>query len=781
MKNTILFPGQGSQYRGMGKTLFVKYPMETQLASDILGYNIEELCTKDPNRQLAKTQFTQPALYVVNHLLYKEYNKTPDYVVGHSLGEYNALLAAEAFDFETGLKLVQKRGELMAAASGGGMAAVLGLNINQLKEKLKGGSYDGLDIANYNTPTQTVLSGPQDMINKVFKDFDNQGIKIIPLFVTAPFHSRYMAAAAEEFALFLKAFTFNKLKIPVIANVTARPYKNDQVAELLSQQIFDSVQWSDSIRYLMGQNVTDYKELGRDILIKMVDEIRQNCDPIIEETSPISEYNFTKASPNGSTKLGMEKKSIDSEIESTFENNDLATKLGSAYFQKSYGISYSYVTGGMYRGTSSKELVIRMGRAGMLSYLGTAGMSLKEISKDIDTIQTELCNGEVYGMNLLHHLTDSDFEMRTVELFIKKGIKNVEAAAYMQMTESLVYFHASGIQKQKNGNFKNNHKILAKISRPEVGEVFMRPAPEKILNKLLKQGRITAQQADWAKRTPVSYDICVEADSGGHTDGGIAMVLLPAIQRLKDDIEKEYEYPEPIRVGLAGGIGTPQSAASAFVMGADFILTGSINQCTVEAGTSDAVKDLLEGINVQDTEYAPAGDMFEIGAKVQVLKKGVLFPARANKLYRLYNQYNALEEIPEKTMAQLEKHYFKKPISDIWEETKDYFRGKNQMDIIAKAEDTPKQKMALVFRWYFGFSSRIAFAGNLENKVNFQIHTGPALGAFNQWVKGTELESWRNRHVDEIGKKLMKATAVLLEKTLNNINGLSNKKEEVLM
>ena len=121
--------------------------------------------------------------------------------------------------------------------------------------------------------------------------------------------------------------------------------------------------------------------------------------------------------------------------------------------------------------------------------------------------------------------------------------------------------------------------------------------------------------------------------TGGHTDQGVALALMPAMFRLRDDLMARHRYHRKIRVGAAGGIGTPHAAAAAFVMGADFILTGSINQCTVEAGTSDAVKDMLQEINVQDTAYAPAGDMFEIGARVQVLKKGLFFPARANKLH----------------------------------------------------------------------------------------------------------------------------------------------------
>lgn len=260
----------------------------------------------------------------------------------------------------------------------------------------------------------------------------------------------------------------------------------------------------------------------------------------------------------------------------------------------------------------------------------------------------------------------------------------------------------------------------------------------------------------------MSFDICVEADSGGHTDQGIATVLLPAMQNLRNQIQQKYNYKQTMHVGLAGGIGTPEAAASAFIMNADFIVTGSINQCTVEAGMSDVVKTMLQDINVQDTAYAPAGDMFEIGAKVQVLKRSVFFPARANKLYMLYSHYNSLNEIPAAIKTQLEEKYFQKSLDDIWRETKQYFQGKGDEKNIKMAEENAKHKMALVFRWYFGYTMRLAFAGDEKDKVNFQVHTGSALGAFNQWIKGTELESWRNRYVDKIAEKMMQATAELM-------------------
>ena len=218
----------------------------------------------------------------------------------------------------------------------------------------------------------------------------------------------------------------------------------------------------------------------------------------------------------------------------------------------------------------------------------------------------------------------------------------------------------------------------------------------------------------------------------------------------------------PICVGAAGGIGTPHAVAASFILGADFVLTGSVNQCTVEAGTSDAVKDLLQQANVQDTDIVPAGDMFEMGGKVQVFKRGLLFPARAKKLYDLYRQYNSLDEIDAQTRTQIESRYFKRSFAEVYAETKNYYL-QLMPEVIERAERDPKQKMALVFRWYLVHTNRLALRGDPGDKVDYQIHCGPALGAFNQWVKGSALEHWRHRHVDEIAQRLMIGAAELLD------------------
>lgn len=750
----IVFPGQGSQYKGMGGTLFDEFADLTREADAILGYSIKELCLNDPNYQLHKTQYTQPALYVVNALSYyqkmKIEKRKPDYLAGHSLGEYNALLAAGVFDFETGLKLVKKRGELMMQAPSGGMAAVIGLDIETVENVLNENDLTRIDIANHNAPSQIVIAGLKNDIESAQEIFERTGAKMyIPLEVSGAFHSRYMSGIQQEFEVFLRGFEFSNISIPVISNVDAYPYKANDIKTKLVKQITQRVQWNDTIRYFMGLSNLQIEEVGpKKVLTNLIDKIKKEATPL--------EF------------VGDFREKLCEEQDKSLSSCNLditVTKLGSPEFKSEFGLTYSYVVGAMYRGIASEEMVIRAGRAGMLGFYGTGGLSLERIEKAIRFIQNELIEGEAYGFNLLHNPSNYTLEYNTVNLFLKYGINKIEASAYMNITPALVMYRGKGLKRNLNGEIEINNKIIAKVSRPEVAEVFLSPAPTYIVEKLVQENKLTRYEADLLQEVSMADALTVEADSGGHTDLGAAYALMPTMIRLRDRAFTKYGNTKKIRIGAAGGIGTPEAAAAAFMLGADYIVTGSINQCTVEAGTSDIVKDLLQQANVQDTDYAPAGDLFELGAKVQVLKKGLFFPARSNKLYDLYRQYNSLDEIDEKNKKAIEEKYFKKSFDEIYQNLKEN-RPSHE---IAKAEKNPKYKMALVFRWYFGYSSYQALSGNQENKVDFQIHCGSAIGAFNQWVKGTPLENWRNRHVDEIGIKLMTETAELLRERFQSL------------
>jgi trans-AT polyketide synthase, acyltransferase and oxidoreductase domains len=259
---------------------------------------------------------------------------------------------------------------------------------------------------------------------------------------------------------------------------------------------------------------------------------------------------------------------------------------------------------------------------------------------------------------------------------------------------------------------------------------------------------------------PVAEDITVEADSGGHTDNRPLTALLPAILALRDEMQRQYGFATPSRIGAAGSIGTPGAVSGAFALGAAYVLTGSINQSARESGLSDEGKKLLASAGIADVIMAPAGDMFELGVKVQVLKRGLFFPMRAAKLYELYRTHESLEEIPPAVMLSLEKDVFKQPVTHIWEETRRYFETGNPKEV-ERAEREPKHRMALVFRWYLGLSSHWAINGDSARRLDYQIWCGPAMGAFNAWVAGSFLEPIENRGVSEIGLNLLFGAAAL--------------------
>jgi malonyl CoA-acyl carrier protein transacylase len=286
----FLFPGQGSQKRGMGQGLFDEVREYAAVEKDvdtILGYSLRKLCLEDADNRLKETQFTQPSLYVVNALHnYKAVSQGtgPAYLAGHSLGEYNALLAAGVFDFLTGLRMVKKRGELMSQAKNGTMGAVIGLGASIIAKVIKENRLASIDVANFNTPLQTVVSGPVEDIKRAGPLFEKGGARMyMPLQVSAAFHSRYMADAAKAFADFLAPVSFAAPRIPVVANVTAQPYPTDNVSEsvkaLLVNQMDHSVQWTQSIRLLISRGVTQFSEMGPgNVLTRTVQQIQQEKD-----------------------------------------------------------------------------------------------------------------------------------------------------------------------------------------------------------------------------------------------------------------------------------------------------------------------------------------------------------------------------------------------------------------------------------------------------------------------------------------------------------------------
>lgn len=433
--------------------------------------------------------------------------------------------------------------------------------------------------------------------------------------------------------------------------------------------------------------------------------------------------------------------------------------LGDPAFRALFGLKYAYAAGAMAQGIASEELVIALGKAGMLGSFGAAGLGPARLEAAIQRIQQALPEGP-YAFNLIHSPNEEALERRAVELYLKYGVTAVEASAYLDLTPHIVYYRAAGLGLNSQGQLEIKNRVIAKLSRREVATKFMQPAPEKILKSLVESGLITAQQARLAAQVPVADSITVEADSGGHTDNRPLVCLLPSIIELRDEIQERYKYARPVSVGAGGGIGTPASALAAFMLGAAYVVTGSVNSSCLEAGTSDHTKKLLAQAEMADVIMAPSADMFEMGVKVQLLKRGTLFPMRSQKLYELYRQYNSLAEIPAAEMATLEKQIFRRSLDSVWEETVAYFQERDP-ELIKRATDNPKRKMALIFRWYLGLSSRWSNTGEKGREMDYQIWCGPAMGAFNDWVRGSYLEAPANRHAADVALQLLTGAAFL--------------------
>ncbi|KVE32705.1 ACP S-malonyltransferase [Burkholderia sp. TSV86] len=269
-----IFPGQGSQSKGMGGELFDEFDHYTRTADDILGYLIKSLCVDDAQRQLNDTRYTQPALFTVNTLSYLKALQNdpspPACVAGHSLGEYSALLAAGAFRFDVGLAIVKKRAELMSDAPAGGMAAVLDCPLDALKGCLRDAGVDGIDIANYNADSQIVIAGARTELAAAFAAFDERNVRYVPLRVSAAFHSRHMAPLVDAFRAFLRGIEFRPLRVPVVSNLDGALYRDDDLIERLSAQLCGSVMWRDSVLRMRALGVTRFIEVGPgDVLTKL--------------------------------------------------------------------------------------------------------------------------------------------------------------------------------------------------------------------------------------------------------------------------------------------------------------------------------------------------------------------------------------------------------------------------------------------------------------------------------------------------------------------------------
>ncbi|WXB19725.1 ACP S-malonyltransferase [Pendulispora albinea] len=732
----------------MGFGLFDRFGDYVEKADRILGYSIAELCLDDPEHQLHRTQYTQPALYVVNALSYLQYeqeNGPPDFVAGHSLGEYNALLVASVFDFETGLRLVKKRGELMATAQGGGMAAVVGLSLEQIRETLAREGHADIDVANFNAPDQNVISGPRDSIERAKKAFAEAGANLyVELKVSSAFHSRYMAPARREFEAFLAGFELKPPRMAVISNVEAREYSDGRAHALLAEQLTGSVRFVESIQGLLRRGVTSFHEVGPgNVLQRLVDKIKKA--PLPAETPARRDVVAQTVEP---ARLAVEPARREVVAHAVEPARVIGSEaLGSPWFRSAYDVRYAYVAGSLDAGVTSPALVQAMAAKGFLAFFGAASLPVDRVIDAIAAIRRGVGN-RTFGVGIAHETSHPEEEEALVDALMGAGVTALEVRGFIGVTRALVRYRAHGLGRGVR------RRILARASRPEIIEAFLAPAPESLLAKLVQEGAISSQDAAIARTLPMCDDICVDIESGWLADYGTPEVLLPLALAFRDIAAATHGYAQKPRVGM-GGIGTPVAAASAFLLGAEFVLSGVVNAATVEAATSNAAKDLLERMGVQDTDFAPCPDRFELGGKIRVLKRGAMFAARATKLYELYRHHESIESLDERTRRQLEERIFHRSLDDVWNDVERRLEPAER----ARLERQPRQKMAAIFRSYLLDGRRRALEGDPNHVVDYLIPAAPSLGAFNEWARGTKLERWRDRTAVQVAGAILDGAA----------------------
>jgi len=451
----------------------------------------------------------------------------------------------------------------------------------------------------------------------------------------------------------------------------------------------------------------------------------------------------------------------------TYAPSVLPENLGDRDFCSDLGLRYPYLGGSMAKGISSVAMVEELGKAGMLGFFGAAGLPFATVESAVDRLA-----GSAFpcGFNLIHSPQEPDLEKALADLYIRKGVRLVEASAFLALTLPLVRYRVHGIHRAADGSICCPNRIIAKVSREELAEKFFSPPPDKFLQQLVAEGALTTAQAELAALIPLAQDVTAEADSGGHTDNRPAMALFPTIRSVAVRMQARHGYALRLRAGLAGGIATPAAAAAAFAMGAAYIMTGSVNQACIESGTSDEVRRMLAETRQADVCMAPAADMFEMGVTVQVLKRGSMFPMRAAKLYELYRSCSGIDGIPAADKDKIEKTFFQASFEQIWQDTRSYFLDRDPRQV-ERAERDPKHRMALVFRWYLGQAAHWAKDGHPDRRIDYQVWCGPAMGAFNEWAAGSFLEEPARRTVATVARNILYGAAYLTRTAIIRYQG----------
>lgn len=543
----FLFPGQGSQRKGMGAELFPKYPDYVKTADAILGYSIAELCVSDAENRLNLTAYTQPAIFVVSVLTYLDglaATGRPDFVAGHSIGEYAALFVADVFDFATGLRIVQKRAELMSRAHGGGLAAIIGLSLEEVEARIKASGLAGIEIANINSPAQIVIGAPTETIQQFAKFCEGQSGRVVVLRVSGAFHTSYMREAQAAFGEFLATVAFNTPSIPVISNYTAGLHDRDAIATNLANHLANPVRWTACIERLVLSGVDTFTEVGSKILTPMVNDIREQLAQRPQQAAaPASQ---AIAPPSQAPEASA--------------------------FCASFGFSKPLVVGGSGYGASGVKLVSNLACNGLLSFLDTSNLSINELEHALQILNAEPGVAGRYGVSLDFHAISTETEEAIIRLCLAYSVTHLELRGYVEPTAALLRYRSAGGRDEQG---KPLHRVIVHAAEIGVVEAFL------------------------AASGPLVDAICI--DTQPWRGAPASDMLVEVLERCR-----HQEADSKVLIGLGGHDATQQPVEAALAKGADFALISSVFLLAAEAQLDDAVKARLA--QAGDQQFKPVPD-----------------------------------------------------------------------------------------------------------------------------------------------------------------------------
>ena len=437
--------------------------------------------------------------------------------------------------------------------------------------------------------------------------------------------------------------------------------------------------------------------------------------------------------------------------------------LGDRSFAEAHGVRFPYVAGEMANGIATPRLVVAMARAGMLGFFGAAGLSVDRVERGLDEIVRNLeGRPAAWGANLIHSPTEPALEARVAKLYADRAVPCIEASAFMDLTPNIVRLACSRApcRRRRSGRAAPPHprqglktgggaplhvaRAAGDASRPRRTARALRGRGSALATRAAREATSRWKPIPAVTRTTARWACSSRGCSRCAT-------------RWPPRSDSRIQAPSVSARRAASAL--PSATAAAFALGAAYVMTGSVNQSAVESGLSEDGRRMLAQADLADVAMAAAADMFELGVKLQVLKRGTLFAVRANRLYEVYRANLGLDTLDTPTRLEVEK-IFGRSIDDVNRETETFWRARDEGQLDRALSD-PKHRMALVLRWYLGQSSRWAIAGETSRRGDYQIWCGPAMGAFNAWVRGSFLEDPANRSVVQIGRNLLEGAAVV--------------------